>query len=230
MHTHTPFDPTAIILYGGGGHGKSLIDLIRSLGTYHLVGIIDDGAPTDKEIMGLPILGGAQVLNQLFLQGIRLAVNGVGGIGNVAARLKVFDTLSKAGFTYPALVHPSAVVEPSARLAPGVQVLAQAYVGSESQIGMGAIINYGAIISHDCILGECTNISPGAMLAGEVQIGDHSQIGMGATINLRLKIGRQVIVGNNATVKADVADNTRVRAGVIWPPSYHQNQQPDCEK
>jgi len=29
-----------ILIYGGGGHGKALIDLLRSLGTYHLAGVV----------------------------------------------------------------------------------------------------------------------------------------------------------------------------------------------
>ena len=32
-----PFDPTAIIIFGGGGHGKALIDLLRVLGTYRIL-------------------------------------------------------------------------------------------------------------------------------------------------------------------------------------------------
>jgi pyruvate/2-oxoglutarate dehydrogenase complex dihydrolipoamide acyltransferase (E2) component len=36
------FDPNAIIVYGGGGHGKALIDLLRVLGTYPIAGFVDD--------------------------------------------------------------------------------------------------------------------------------------------------------------------------------------------
>jgi len=69
--------------------------------------------------MGLPVLGGRDKLSDLFAQGIRLAVNAVGGIGSVAVRLKVFEALAQVGFTCPAVVHPSAWVEPSASLAVG---------------------------------------------------------------------------------------------------------------
>jgi pyruvate/2-oxoglutarate dehydrogenase complex dihydrolipoamide acyltransferase (E2) component len=53
------FDPTAILVYGGGGHGKTLVDLLRALGAYRMVGIIDDGLPPGQMIMGLEVLGGA---------------------------------------------------------------------------------------------------------------------------------------------------------------------------
>ncbi|MBN2550559.1 MAG: NeuD/PglB/VioB family sugar acetyltransferase [Anaerolineales bacterium] len=215
--TESAFDPTSILIYGGGGHGKALIDLLRTLRGYQIVGILDDGFPAGETVMGLPILGGGEKLPELYAQGVRLAVNAVGGIGNIAVRISVFKRLAQAGFACPALIHPSAFVEASARLSPGVQVFPHAYVGSEAKIGFGVIINTGAIVSHECSLGDYANISPGAILAGQVEIGPGALVGMGATINLRARIGAGARVGNGATVKSDVPENGIVRAGAAWP-------------
>jgi acetyltransferase EpsM len=212
----SPFDATAILVYGGGGHGKTLIDLLRSLGSYRIVGVVDD-APLAGPVMGLPVLGGGEILPELFAQGVRLAANAVGGIGNIDIRIRIFHRLSEAGFACPAVIHPSAVIEPSASLSAGVQVFAHAYVGSQSQIGMGSIINTGAIVSHDCQVGSYSNLSPGAILAGEVRVGDGVLIGMGATINLQVSIGDGARIGNSATVKSDVPEGGLVRAGSLWP-------------
>jgi sugar O-acyltransferase (sialic acid O-acetyltransferase NeuD family) len=211
------FDPTAILVYGGGGHGKTLIELLNRLGTYRIVGVVDDGIPTGQTVLGLSVLGGGAVLEEIYAQGVRLAVNAVGGIGNLGIRINVFHKLAQAGFTCPAVAHPSAVIESSARLAPGVQVFAQAYVGSQVAIGYGAIINTGAIISHDCILGDYVNLSPAAVLAGGVQVGAGSLIGMGVTVNLQVKIGPGARIGNGAAIKADVPEGGVVRAGAVWP-------------
>jgi len=216
-HVEQPFDPIAILVYGCGGHGKALVDLLRELGNYNVVGFVDDGVPAGEQILGLPVLGGVEMLSKLRSQGVRLAVNAVGGIGNVAIRAKVFQRLAKAGFVCPAVLHPSAVVEHGASLSPGVQIFPQAYVGSQVQVGFGGIVNTGAIISHDCVLGDLVNISPGAILAGEVRVGDHVLIGMGATLNLRVRVGSGARIGNGATVKSDVPVNGLVRAGTIWP-------------
>jgi acetyltransferase EpsM len=211
------FEESSIIVYGGGGHGKALIDLIRTLATYSIVGIVDDGIPAGTTIMGTSVLGGASTLPELFRAGVHLAANAVGGIGNIAPRLGVFDNLKKAGFSFPTLVHPTAFVETSAALSDGVQVMPHAYVGSDARIGFGAIVNTGAIVSHDCVLGDFANLSPGAILAGEVTIGQASLVGMGATINLRVSVGAGVRIGNGVTVKRDVPDGSLVRAGTIWP-------------
>lgn len=211
------FDPTALIIFGGGGHGKTVIDLVRAMGTYRIVGVIDDGLPPGSEVLGAPVLGGAKELDEWHNRGVRLAVNAVGGIGNVAVRLKVFEILTKAGFICPTIVHPSAVIERSAVLDAGVQVLAGAYIGSAARVGFGTVINAGAIISHDCVLGKVVNLSPGATLAGNVRIEDHAQIGMRATVNLQVTVGAAARLGNGCTVKADVPPGGRVWAGTIWP-------------
>jgi acetyltransferase EpsM len=213
----SPIDPTAIIVYGGGGHGKMVIDLLRTLGTFRIKGVIDDGLTTTDTIMGEPVLGNGQALAELHAQGVRLAVNAVGGIGNIRVRIKIFESLAKAGFECPSIVHSTAYLDPSAGLNDGVQVMALAYVGSEAKLGFGCIINTGAIVSHDCYLESYVNISPGAILAGDVQIGEGVLIGMGATVNLGVKIGRGVRIGNGATVKSDIPEGGIVRAGTIWP-------------
>jgi len=212
------YDPTAIVLYGGGGHGKVLIELLQALGTYRLVGIVDDGLAIGSSVLGFPVLGDATILPDLYRQGVRLAVNGVGGIGNVSARLRVFEALAAAGFNCPALVHPKAYVERSAHLEGGVQILAQAYISSAAYVGYGSVINAGVVVSHDCVIGRCVNLSPGAMLAGGVKVEDFAQIGMAATINIGITIGRGARIGNGATVKANVPEGGVVRAGTIWPP------------
>ena len=212
-----PYKPDDMIIYGGGGHGKALIDLIRSLGTFTIIGIVDDGIPVGTSILGVKVLGGADILAELLNRGLHLAANAVGGIGNIASRITVFERLVKEGFTCPILVHPAAFVEPSATVAEGVQVMPHAYVGSEARVGFGAIVNTGAIVSHDCILEEYVNLSPGAILAGEVRVGAATLIGMGVTVNLRVNVGQRARIGNSATVKQDVPEGGVVRAGSVWP-------------
>ncbi len=212
-----PTDPHAIVIYGSGGHGKTLVDLVRMTNAFRIVGFIDDGKQKGDTIMDIPVLGGAESLSELANQGIRQAINAVGGIGNIQSRIQVFKRLSQAGFSFPTLVHPTAFVEPSAQLSPGVQVFAHAYVGSDARLGMGVIVNTGAIVSHDCQIGDYANISPGAMLAGEVKVGEATLVGMGVTINLQVNIGSWARIGNSATVKNDIPDSGIVRAGMIWP-------------
>jgi sugar O-acyltransferase (sialic acid O-acetyltransferase NeuD family) len=210
-------DPNALIIYGGGGHAKSLIDLIRAEGKYSIAGIVDDGLQPGSQVMGVAVLGNGSVLAELRSKGIARAVNAVGGIGSITPRLAVYEKLRAAGFTCPTVVHPRAYIEPGAKIGEGCQVFFNAYIGSEVTLGFGCIVNTGAIISHDCTLGDYVNISPGAILAGSVMVGERSLIGMGVTINLHVAVGAGARVGNSAVVKEDVPANGVVRAGALWP-------------
>ena len=217
MTEEIKFSPYHILVYGGGGHAKTVIDMIRAVGGYLIAGIVDDNLAAGNQVLGVPVLGSSSILDELHDQGVMLAVNTVGGIGKPDIRVRVFERLDQAGYQFPTLVHPRAYVEPTARILEGSQVMPLAYVGSDSQVGFGCIINYGAIISHDCQLADYVNISPGGTLAGGVSVGERSQVGMRATVNINLTIGCDVRIGNGATVKQDVPDGEVIRAGSIWP-------------
>ena len=206
-----------IIIYGAGGHAKTVISLLRLL-DWEITGIIDDGVPAGTLVSGVKVLGGAEKLPELRNNGIENAVNAVGGIGNYLIRWNIFRHLQALDFRFPTLVHPTAFVEDTVTLADGIQILAQSYISSESSIGFGTLINAGVVVSHDGKIGQCVNLSPGALLAGAVTVQDFAQIGMGATINLEVTIGTRARVGNSAVVKKDVPTDGRVYAGTVWPP------------
>ncbi len=218
MTASSEVDPADLVIYGGGGHGKCVIDLVRAMGTYRVVGVIDDHLRAGEMVSGVRVLGGRNTLSRLRDEGIGLAANGVGGIGDIDARATVTQRLAAEGLSCPALLHPSAVIEPSFVPTPGLQVFAHAYVGADVAIGDASILNTGVIVSHDSRLGACVNISPGAMLAGGVKVGPLALIGMGVTVNVNVSIGERARVGNSAVVKAGVPDRGVVRAGAIWPP------------
>jgi acetyltransferase EpsM len=205
-----------VIVYGGGGHGRTLIDLLRTSAAWWPAAVIDDG-DIGSEALGVSVLGGFDVLAGARADGLRHAVNGIGPIGSTEARSLVFDRLTEAGFDLPPLAHERSIVEPSAMLAPGSQVLAGAYIGTEAHVGYGAIVNSLAVVSHDCRLGALSHIGPSSSLAGEGVIGDRSLLGVGVTMHIGVVVGEDVRIGNGATIKADVPAGTRVRAGSVWP-------------
>jgi sugar O-acyltransferase (sialic acid O-acetyltransferase NeuD family) len=206
-----------ILIYGGGGHAKSVMEIVLQNGIHAIAGIVDDDQSlTGNKVLDIPILGTRQILPSLMAKGVHLAANGVGGILNIYVRIKIFNLLESAGFSFPVLVHPRATVEPSAKVEQGVQVFANAYVGSGVFLGSRCMINTNAVVSHDCTIGAYTHIAPGAMLAGHVHVGAHTLIGMGVTTSIGLRIGEGVRIGNGAILLADVPDMTIIQAGRSW--------------
>jgi sugar O-acyltransferase (sialic acid O-acetyltransferase NeuD family) len=211
------FGPNHILIYGAGGHAKSVMEMVQAIGAHQIAGILDDNpAFKGKFVLGIPVFGGRELLPLLREKGLSLAANGVGGILNIAVRVRLFEMLAQAGFDFPPLAHPRATVEPSATLGEGVQVFANAYVGSSTILHPRCMVNTGAIVSHDCEIGEYSHIAPGAMLAGHVHVGGRSLVGMGVTTAIGIKIGDGVRIGNGAVVYADVPDKTILPAGKVW--------------
>jgi sugar O-acyltransferase (sialic acid O-acetyltransferase NeuD family) len=206
-----------IILYGAGGHAKTVLEMAQAIGAFRIAGIIDDNPIlTGTSVLGIPVLGTRELLPQLTAQGLHLAANGVGGIIDIGVRVRIFELLAASGFAFPILRHPRASVEPSARIADGVQVFANAYVGSEAILRERCMVNTGAVVSHDCEIGAYTHIAPGALLAGHVQVGERTLVGMGVTTIIGLKIGVGARIGNGAILLADVPDKAIVPAGKVW--------------
>jgi len=206
-----------LLIFGAGGHAKSIMDMVKLLDKYAIAGILDDDKNLiGKEVLGIPVLGTRTLLPVLIEQGVKHAANGVGGILDINIRIKVFESLEQAGYSFPALVHPRATVEESAKIEPGVQVFANAYVGSDAHLCARCMVNTNAVVSHDCVIGMYTHIAPGALLAGQVHVGARTLVGMGVTTAIGVRIGDNVRIGNGAIILADVPDKTIIQAGRFW--------------
>jgi sugar O-acyltransferase (sialic acid O-acetyltransferase NeuD family) len=208
--------PRSIAVFGGGGLGRCVIELIRASGAGDPVAVIDDGLAPGGDVLGVPLVGGASALPGLAQAGLARVAHAVGGVGRMAARAAVARTIAGSGLEMPALVDPSATVSPSAVLEPGAQVHAGARLMAQAAVGPNVLINTGAVVSHDCRIEAHSHIAPGAILAGDVHVGEETLVGMGATVLLGVGIGARCIVGNGAHVLADVPDDTRVGVGQVW--------------
>lgn len=208
---------SSILLYGAGGHAKTVLEMIRALGIFPVAGILDDNpALWGQAVLGAPVLGGREKLPELLAQGVFLAANGVGGIINIEVRARLFELLTASGFAFPALIHPRATVENSAQVGAGTQVFAHAYVGSSAILREKCMVNTGAVVSHDCEIGAYTHIAPGCLLAGHVHVGQKALIGMGVTTAIGVSIGEGARVGNGAVVLADLPPRAILAAGKVW--------------
>ncbi|MFH1304001.1 MAG: acetyltransferase [Planctomycetota bacterium] len=201
----------SIILTGGGGHAKVLIDLITESGDYHIAGILDPVLKVGMRIKGFAVLGTDAELPTLRDQGIQHVAIAVGSVKCNLLRKTLFDRSRKFGFKIPALVHPRAIVSAGVELTEGVQVMAGAIIQTDTKIGEGTVINTGAQVDHDCHIGSQTFLSPGVILSGGVIVGDNSFIGAGAVVIQGVKIGKNAVVAAGAVVIHDVEDGALVK-------------------
>lgn len=187
-----------IVLVGGGGHCKSVIDSIRSKNEFEIVGITD---PVDKgEILNVKILGTDYILQDMHNQGVEYAFITVGSIGNPKLRITLYDMLSKIGFKFPAIIDKTAIVSEECSIGEGTFVGKGAIVNAEAIIGKQAIINTGAIVEHDCLVGDFVHIAPGATLSGGVTIEKYCHVGTNATIIEGISVVKSTVIGAGSVV------------------------------
>jgi len=66
-----------IILIGGGGHAKVIIDILRESDSYSIEGLVVND-PDSAKISDYPILGNDTILPDLYKSGLRNVALGVG--------------------------------------------------------------------------------------------------------------------------------------------------------
>ena len=89
-----------IILIGGGGHCKSVIDVIEQEGRFEIVGIVDEPELLGSNVLGYSVIGSDFDLDSLAKK-YQYALITVGQIKSPSLRIKLFDLATKAGFTMP---------------------------------------------------------------------------------------------------------------------------------
>lgn len=197
-----------ILLIGGGGHCKSVLDSLLELNEYTEIGIVDKKENLGKSVMGVPVVGCDDNLPALFRAGYRYAFVTVGSIGNPTLRIKLFNLLSEIGYEIPVIIDGSAKVSKHAKIEQGVFIGKQSIVNAGALIQKGAILNSGSIVEHDCQISAFSHIAPGAVLGGEVVVGEHSHVGSNATVKQQIHIGSNSIIGMGSVVLQNIDSNT----------------------
>lgn len=200
-----------IIIIGGGGHAKVLMELIRFMGQYKIIEVLDSQLKAGIYISEIAVLGKDDLLAELYDKGIRNACIGVGSIRDNSKRKMLYEKVKQIGFNIPSLIHPHSILSNNIKLLEGVQIMAGVIIQANSSIGLNTIINTGSIIEHDCQIGNHVHICPGAVISGGCVVGDGAFVGAGATFIQGIKIGNNAIIAAGAVVINDVPDSSIVR-------------------
>ena len=194
-----------IILFGAGGHARSVIGVLRAEARWQLGGLLDDNPPEEQtEVLGVPILGGQEQLDALRQSGIHKAMV---SISNNVIRGKLAEVLRTHGFELITIRHPAACMMTECSVGEGAFLHAMSIIGPACEIGPNVIVQPFTSVGHENRIGECVQFCPGVHVGGCVEIGDYSFFGPGSVIYPGVKIGRHVSVGANSVIHKDVPDH-----------------------
>ena len=187
-----------ILLIGGGGHCKSVIDVIEQENKFKIAGIVDVKEKIGKRVLGYKIIASDEDL-ELLSREFKYAFISLGQIGSCEKRKKLLKKCKDLGFNFPKIISP------------------YAYVSKHSIIGKGTIIMHGAIINAGAKIGNNCIINSKALIEHDAEIEDNCHISTGAIINGGVKVEECSFIGSNATTKQyiTIPKNSFIKAGSI---------------
>jgi sugar O-acyltransferase (sialic acid O-acetyltransferase NeuD family) len=186
-----------ILLVGGGGHCKSVIDVIELEGRYNIAGIIDKKELIGQEVLGYKIIASDDDLEQLFDK-YKYAVVTVGQIKSTSLRIKIFNHLKNIGYNLPTIISPLSYVSKHATIEEGTIIMHQALINANAKIGKNCIINTKALVEHDARVEDNCHISTGAIINGGAVVKANSFVGSNATTKEYIEVDGFIKAGSVA--------------------------------
>ncbi len=195
-----------LVLVGGGGHCKAVIDVALSAGR-EILGILDASIPEGSHVIGIPVLGNDNMISSIiekYGSSVEFIIT-VGQLESSEIRHKIADNITRAGGSFcEPMISACAHVAASAKIGRGTVIMHKVVVNSDAQVGENCIINTGAIIEHDCKVGSFTHVSTGSIANGTCTIGDDCFIGSRTVLVNNVSITDDVMTSAGSLINHDL--------------------------
>ena len=192
-----------LILVGGGGHCKSVIEAAESAG-YSILGVLDMPEEAGKEILSTKVIGTDDDIPD-YVDKAEFVVT-VGFIKNPAIRINLYNKIKEAGGKLATIIASTAYVSKYAEIGEGTVVLHQAFVNAGAKVGRNVILNTATNIEHDAVIGDHCHISTGTMVNGECKVGERCFIGSQSVLANCISVGDDIIVGAGSFVRKSITE------------------------
>jgi len=195
-----------VFVFGAGGHGRVLVDVITRQGRHVVAEVLDDDADAGR----VRVSGGRERLGELVGLGIAA---GVIAIGDNATRGALAALAAQAGLGFVSAVDPTAQIAEGVPVGDGTFAARGSIVNVGCTVGDHVILNTACTIDHDSAVATLAHVSPGVTVGAECSIGSGARLGIGATVVSGVAVGDGAVVGAGAVVIHDVPPGATV-AGV----------------
>lgn len=199
-----------ILLIGGGGHCRAVIDVIEAHGQFRIKGIVQPKTDGSEPVLNYPILGEDADLPDLLTETPNALLT-VGQIKTSTLRRRLYELLKELNAVMPVIISPKAYVSRHAGVEEGTLVMHGAIVNAGARLGRNGIINSQALIEHDAEIGHHCHVSTGARVNGGVIVEDGCFIGSGAVLREGLRIGANSVIGAGCVVTRNIKPDTLMK-------------------
>ncbi len=194
-----------IILIGGGGHCKSVIDVIETEKKYEIAGIIDIKEKLGQKLLNYSIIGCDDDIEKLSIEYKNFFIT-LGFIKNPKIRENLFNKLVLLNLNIPTIKSPFAYVSPHAKISQGSIIMHNCVINAEAYIGHNSIINTGALIEHEAKIGNNTHISTKSVINGQCVVKNNVFFGSNSVLANNTIINDNIIVGAGSVVVKNLTE------------------------
>ncbi len=195
-----------IILIGGGGHCKAIIDVIETENKYVIAGIIDVPKKLGQEVFGYKIIGNDSQISK-FAKLYKYFCITVGYVKSPTLRIKLFNIVKAAGGELPIIISKNAHVSNHSKIGEGAVIMHHVVINAGAEVGKNCIINNKALIEHDCKIGNNCHISTNAIVNGTCEVAENCFIGSNTVLNNNISVIQNVIIGAGAVVTKNIKES-----------------------
>lgn len=187
-----------LILVGGGGHCKSVIDVAESAG-YSILGILDKPEEIGKHVLAYKVIGTDDDIPK-FVDKAEFIIT-VGQIKSSAVRRKIAERIESAGGKFATVIASDATVSKYALIGEGTAILHKCVINADAKIGRNCIINTMVNIEHEVEIGDFCHISTGTMVNGMTKVGNDSFVGSGSVLYNCIEISSNSIIPAGSVIR-----------------------------
>jgi sugar O-acyltransferase (sialic acid O-acetyltransferase NeuD family) len=201
-----------LILIGGGGHCKSVIDVIEMQGYYKIVGILDKPDLVGTIVLGYPIVGTDSDILKFKNQNCEFLIT-IGQIRAADSRIKIYSFLKSIDAKIAKVISPLANISKHSLVKDGTIVMHHANINASSTIGVNGIINTNAIIEHDVKIGDHCHISTGTIINGNCKIANNCFIGSNSVLMEGINVEENCTIGMGSVVNKSIIGKNNIIFG-----------------
>lgn len=188
-----------IIIWGCGGHARSIINSIRQTDDEIKITLVDKNAGNKEKILGCNVYREYDVKKSDAI---------IVAYGDNKKREQIYRKLKEVySGQFISIISEKADIGIACKIGEGTFVAMRTFVGPEARIGSNTILNTNCVIEHEVSIGNHVHIAPNVTVCGKSFIGNNVLCGAGSTVIDKIKICDNVILGAGAVVVNDIRDS-----------------------
>ncbi|WP_347841427.1 NeuD/PglB/VioB family sugar acetyltransferase [uncultured Draconibacterium sp.] len=203
-----------LIILGGRGIGMIAASVANDLGTYQVLGFLNDYVPVGDKVgkfNGYKVIGSSNDVSKYLSDDDTYFFIGYVGMKN---EKEIFEKITKLGIPrtkFATLIHPTAIIPKGfCSIGNGVLMAPLSQLSPDTTVEDNCILLPNSFLGHDSTMKRFSHITANSVIGGNVMLGYGAHVGTNATVRENVKIGDFALIGSGSVVLNDVPENAVV--------------------